>query len=464
MRTCSRCGAQFPDDELICPVCGQEVQLVPDYVTMESHMQEDELRKQEEEEKRREEEEREAAIEARKKEIRRNVILFSVLAAVAVVAIIIFVSLARANKNTNSYDYQYEHAQECYSDGQYDDALTYVQQALTLKPDSEDALYLEAQIYVGLENTDEAEAILASIISNDGDYTAAWELLIQLYEKAGDTNAIEKLLEGCKNDDILSKYAKYLVKTPVIDPDGGDYSDEFPEITISTEGTGTIYYTLDGTDPTTDSTKYTGPFKLGEGTTLVRAAAIADSGVSSDIAEATFNVTLEVPDAPVITPKSGTYTHVVGGDSPSSSSSSSSSSEDDSDESEITVDVPNGYTCYYSFDSKPTENSLKYTKPVKMREGEHVFYAVLQSKSGKLGKVASATYVYAETTPTPTPTATPKPTAKPTTATPNTVVKPTEVATPTPTATPTPESTPTPSPTSSASSSGAGEEQSGDGG
>jgi uncharacterized Zn finger protein (UPF0148 family) len=67
MRTCSKCGAQFPDDELICPVCGQEVQLVPDYVTIESHMQEDEFRKQEEERAKKEEEERQAVIDAARK-------------------------------------------------------------------------------------------------------------------------------------------------------------------------------------------------------------------------------------------------------------------------------------------------------------------------------------------------------------------------------------------------------------
>ena len=105
MRTCTNCGAQFPDDELICPVCGQEVQLVPDYVTIESHMQEDEFRKQEEEKKKREEEEREAEIEARKKQIRRNVILFIVLAAAGVIAVIAFISLAKANKNAGSFAY-----------------------------------------------------------------------------------------------------------------------------------------------------------------------------------------------------------------------------------------------------------------------------------------------------------------------------------------------------------------------
>ena len=28
---CMSCGAEFADDSLICPVCGQEIQIVPDY-------------------------------------------------------------------------------------------------------------------------------------------------------------------------------------------------------------------------------------------------------------------------------------------------------------------------------------------------------------------------------------------------------------------------------------------------
>lgn len=32
---CTHCGANIPDDQLICPVCGAEVQIVPDYNPLE---------------------------------------------------------------------------------------------------------------------------------------------------------------------------------------------------------------------------------------------------------------------------------------------------------------------------------------------------------------------------------------------------------------------------------------------
>ncbi|MDD7740298.1 MAG: hypothetical protein PUJ62_09535 [Lachnospiraceae bacterium] len=33
---CSRCGATLENGKLFCPICGQEVQLVPDYETVET--------------------------------------------------------------------------------------------------------------------------------------------------------------------------------------------------------------------------------------------------------------------------------------------------------------------------------------------------------------------------------------------------------------------------------------------
>ncbi|MBQ9062681.1 MAG: zinc-ribbon domain-containing protein, partial [Eubacterium sp.] len=44
MRKCTRCGADIPDGDFFCPVCGESVQLVPDYETIESRAQEQELR------------------------------------------------------------------------------------------------------------------------------------------------------------------------------------------------------------------------------------------------------------------------------------------------------------------------------------------------------------------------------------------------------------------------------------
>ena len=470
MRTCTNCGAQFPDDELICPVCGHEVQLVPDYVTIESKIQEDRKRKEDEAQRRREELAKEQAIEKRRQQIRRKILLVVVLLAAAA-AVILFTAVSLHLKSqSKSFSYQYKKAQNAYEIGDYQDALSYIRDALKIEDGNEDGLYLEAEIYVALGKKGDAENVLEKLIAANGDYSKAYDLLIKLYTEDKNSDAIRTLLKNCKNSDVLAKYKDYLPEAPTISPEGGTYTS-LQTVTISASDKGTIYYTTDDSAPDSSSEKYSGSFSLKEGTTTVKAIVISDKGLTSEVASQEFSIELDTPAAPKITPSSGTYTHVKGkgtgseddgSGSLSESVSSSSDEETDTDITHITVTVPDGYTCYYAFDQTPTKSSNKYTKPVSMRQGEHVFYAVLCSKEGKLGKVASATYIYSIVTPTATPT----PTAMPTQSASNTynpvnTYNSENVSTPTPTATPTtaePTQEPTPSPSSSNTEN---EEQSG---
>lgn len=77
------------------------------------------------------------------------------------------------------------------------------------------------------------------------------------------------------------------VATPVILPTETIFSDEV-EVSIScATDDATIYYTLDGNDPTTSSLEYTAAFTLTE-TTTVKAIAVKDGLSNSAIASATF--------------------------------------------------------------------------------------------------------------------------------------------------------------------------------
>ncbi len=81
-------------------------------------------------------------------------------------------------------------------------------------------------------------------------------------------------------------------EAPTFDPSGGTFGPG-AEVSLATTTPGaSIYYTVDGSDPDTFATEYTGtPIALGLGETEIRAIATADDLTDSPIATATYIVT-----------------------------------------------------------------------------------------------------------------------------------------------------------------------------
>lgn len=86
------------------------------------------------------------------------------------------------------------------------------------------------------------------------------------------------------------------VAEPTFSPEAGGYNNSV-EVSLSAAEGLTVYYTTDGTEPTTASTLYEAPFTLTE-TTTVKAIAVDAEGNVSDVVSATYTVRqpLDVPE------------------------------------------------------------------------------------------------------------------------------------------------------------------------
>ena len=89
---------------------------------------------------------------------------------------------------------------------------------------------------------------------------------------------------------FVSLGASGRVSSPIITPDSGEYTEPITvTITVPNPRDATIYYTLDGTDPTRDSTLYEGPFTISESCVL-KAFAVANSYGDSVITRKLYTI------------------------------------------------------------------------------------------------------------------------------------------------------------------------------
>ena len=150
--------------------------------------------------------------------------------------------------------------------------------------------------------TDEGQATDTYPYGSINSFSKESEPAAKLYNKNTDgTYYLDSSVENIKqnsNGTISFKFRGISnVATPVFTPKAGRY-EEAQTVTISCETEGaSIFYTLDGSTPTTSSTAYTEPFVVSE-TTTVKAIAVKDND-ESDVAKAkyTIGVNPSNPDA-----------------------------------------------------------------------------------------------------------------------------------------------------------------------
>ena len=138
--------------------------------------------------------------------------------------------------------------------------------------------------------------------------------------------------------------------TPAYSPKAGTYSAAQTVAISDTTPAAAIYYTTNGTTPTSSSTKYTAPIKVGKSET-VKAIAVAAGFTASAVATAVY--TIEVPAAtPVFSPKAGTYITA---------------------QKVSITDKTAAATIHYTTNgTTPTSSSTKYTAPIAVTKSETI--------------------------------------------------------------------------------------------
>ena len=159
-------------------------------------------------------------------------------------------------------------------------------------------------------------------------------------------------------------------EAPTASPGNGTVVPPAVNVTLQTVTSGAvIYYTLDGSTPTTSSTVYTGPIPISV-TTQIKAIAANSGGAQSSVA--TFNYTSSgTPQPPTATPGDGTSFETT--------------------QNVTLATTTSGAKIYYTLDgSTPTTSSLLYSGSIALVSTTTI--KAMAEKTGAMSLVVSFTY------------------------------------------------------------------------
>lgn len=369
---CTRCGANLPDGSVYCDVCGEEVRIVPDYSSLDELLAaqvrgEIELEKRPPEpgEKNTTQNTKKRAASnqpkaRRKKETRKRNkkkksmrLLLGFLLASILIGFIFYQS---------SYAGQIQKGQNALKAKRYNQAMAYFRAAAEKDAAKADAYIGISEVYIGENDLDAAEEVFLTQIEEQEENADIYISAAEFYKKTKQVDKIPLMLEECNVKSVLDAMPDYVVDVPKFSLKEGTY-EEIQKLELSA-GENEVYYTLDLSEPSEESgTKYGTEILLDEGERTVKAVSVNKNGIPSLIVEKKYAVELPLADPPIVSPSTGLYESARN----------------------ISIQVEDGFTAYYLFDhTNPTaENGKKYTKPIKMPEGNHIFSAVLVDNATK---------------------------------------------------------------------------------
>ncbi len=392
---CPNCGNEIKEGHLICEVCGSEIRIVPDFEpeiensitetlsTLAALQDEEPEHKEElpspaseEAEKPKTEpviidEEERKEKEARRVQRSRQL---GVIIAVGIMLLFTVISWMVYSWHIQTVDYQIEQAMECAERGDYKQAIAYLDTAYHKDDTQAGILFLKADYCYLLSDNESALQALKQIIDK-GIYSyeeveEAYDKMITIYTKEDRYEEINELLLSCQEESIVNMFQGYMAKEPQFSYIEGDYAEVIP-LKLSSNTSGTIYYTTDGSMPDENSQIYTAPLFLENGDHTISALFINDYGIRSEVVTKAYHINLEVPNAPVVELYSGIYTQPM----------------------MISVIGQEGCKTFYTTDdSQPTKDSVPYSGPIPMPLGTTNFKFVNVSEDGIYSDVTMRTF------------------------------------------------------------------------
>lgn len=256
-------------------------------------------------------------------------------------------------------------------------------------PTNVDGLNLLAQAYTELGRVDEAKEIYLSLINDpeSAAHPAAYRNLIKIYQSEGyNAEALELMKIGAENVTTTTEFTVMLrentPQAPVFSWEEGRYNEE-KDLTITIPAGQTVYYTIDGTDPSESGLIYTEGtlIHLAEGKTTVKAIGFTENGTPSEQISATYTVIIPTPAAPKANIASGKLKKSV-------KVSLRPGSEDKKENDQIVA-------IYYTMDGRQatTESTLYDDEnPIQLPIGKTTLRAISVHANGKISYEMQVTY------------------------------------------------------------------------
>ena len=294
--------------------------------------------------------------------------LLITLGAIAAITVIVFFVI----RSDNSFNKIFAQGISAFESENYNKALETLKkaQAMDEGKDNEEISRYIAECYINLGRQDEAVETYNNVLQANPNDVNAVVGLCNIYKSKKDAESINRILEKYKGTEIESHLGDFILEMPKMNPEGGNY-DVATSVVITGIENCPIFYTVDGSDPTTSSPAYTKPITLEEGVTVIKAMSVDNMGVKSYINSQEYIFEQLRPSDPVFSLDSGVY---INGQ-------------------KLTITAQENARIYYTMNGRtPTRSSYRYYNPITLRTGSLTISAVVYDNDGEVSSVVTRDY------------------------------------------------------------------------